>query len=483
MEDSRVGIVWYRRDLRVADHAAIVAASTQCGSVYPVYILSDWCGFHRWTGSKRQHFLLGCLQSLHRNLETLGSRLILRRGEALTALRELICATKATDLYAHRDPDPFGAAMERHIDAMCAELGVRTHWFEGISLHDAEKILTQDRRPYRVYTPYSRQWLQRPVSAPLAVPSHLNTPLSSDTVSAFENWPDVSYWGLEVDDTHLPVAGERAARLRLQRTLESVVSHYSERRDIPGLSATSVLSQDLRFGCLSIRSVAHAVMQWRDSAGSAELQHSATIFLKELAWRDFYFAILHHFPDVLQHEFDPQWRGLPWFQYHPALEAWKHGMTGFPLIDAGMRELLATGRMHNRVRMIVAMFLTKDLRVDWRIGEQWFMKHLIDGDIAANNGGWQWSAGTGADAAPYFRIQNPWTQTQRFDPDGRYIRQWVPELASVSAKKFQQAPPAGGQLATGYPKPVVNHDDERQRTLAWFQAHKINRNTISASRD
>jgi deoxyribodipyrimidine photo-lyase len=196
------------------------------------------------------------------------------------------------------------------------------------------------------------------------------------------------------------------------------------------------------------------------------------IYLKELAWREFYFALLHFYPEVLQHEFAAQWRGLAWEQPDEKLTAWQQGKTGFPIVDAGMRELLATGHMHNRVRMIVAMFLTKDLHYDWRLGESWFMQHLIDGEIASNNGGWQWSAGTGADAAPYFRIQNPWSQTQRFDPQGLYIKRWVPELAQVPAKLLQAPPPLGRSLAAGYPAPIVDHDTERKRTLAFFQQHK-----------
>ena len=191
-----------------------------------------------------------------------------------------------------------------------------------------------------------------------------------------------------------------------------------------------------------------------------------------MAWREFYFAILHYYPEVLDSEFSPQWRGLPWDQPDEKLVAWQQGRTGFPIVDAGMRELLATGHMHNRVRMIVAMFFTKDLHYDWRIGESWFMQHLIDGEIASNNGGWQWSAGTGADAAPYFRIQNPWSQTARFDPQGIYIKRWVPELANISADKFHQAPIDGRPIATDYPLPICDHNRERLRTLALFKKHK-----------
>jgi deoxyribodipyrimidine photo-lyase len=206
------------------------------------------------------------------------------------------------------------------------------------------------------------------------------------------------------------------------------------------------------------------------SASPAE-QAGIHTFLKELAWREFYFAILAHFPQVLQEEFAPQWRELPWDEPDEKLLAWQTGTTGFPIVDAGMRELLATGFMHNRVRMITAMFFTKDLHYDWRTGESWFMQHLLDGEIASNNGGWQWSAGTGADAAPYFRIQNPWTQTARHDPEGIYIKRWIPELAEVDARMFQ-SPPGDKALAPDYPLPILDHDTERLRCLEIFKHHK-----------
>ena len=252
------------------------------------------------------------------------------------------------------------------------------------------------------------------------------------------------------------------------------MQHYGSTRDTPSLQGTSRISQDLRFGLISIRTIHAEVMKSRAAAKAAE-RVGIDIYLKELAWREFYFAILHHFPNVLAEEFNPDWRGLPWDAPNAHFEAWKNGRTGFPIVDAGMRELLATGFMHNRVRMITAMFLTKDLHIDWRLGESYFMQHLLDGEIASNNGGWQWSAGTGADAAPYFRIQNPWSQTARYDPQGSYIKRWVPELAAVDPKKFLEAPADGKPLAPGYPLPCVDHKSERERTLAIFKRHRENR--------
>jgi deoxyribodipyrimidine photo-lyase len=227
----------------------------------------------------------------------------------------------------------------------------------------------------------------------------------------------------------------------------------------------------LRFGLLSARTI-HAAAADAHEHACAAARDGIFKFIKEIAWREFYIAILHHWPEVLDHEFNPDWRGLPWNEPDDKFELWKRGKTGFPIVDAGMRELLSTGYMHNRVRMITAMFLTKDLHHDWKLGESFFMQHLIDGEIASNNGGWQWSAGTGADAAPYFRIQNPWSQTKRYDPKGLYIKKWVPELKDVDAKLLLDPPEDDQPIADDYPLPCLDHKTERERTLAIFKKHK-----------
>jgi deoxyribodipyrimidine photo-lyase len=224
-------------------------------------------------------------------------------------------------------------------------------------------------------------------------------------------------------------------------------------------------------GLISIRTLYAKVAAALESAKGLS-RASIQIYIKELAWREFYFAILHHFPQVLDHEFNENWRGLPWDEPNENFEKWKSGKTGFPIVDAGMRQLLQTGFMHNRVRMITAMFLTKDLHIDWKLGESHFMQHLTDGEIASNNGGWQWSAGTGADAAPYFRIQNPWSQTAKYDPTGVYIKRWIPELISVDPRKFQAPPENNKPLAPDYPLPCVDHKTERERTLEIFKKHR-----------
>jgi deoxyribodipyrimidine photo-lyase len=250
-----------------------------------------------------------------------------------------------------------------------------------------------------------------------------------------------------------------------------ILTSYAQKRNLPAGLTTSRLGADLRFGLISIRELYQRCMD-----ASQQVQGDALVsiqtYIKELAWREFYLAILHRHPEVFDDAFNPEWRGLPWPGREDHYQAWCAGRTGFPIVDAGIRELRATGFMHNRVRMIVSMFLTKDLHCDWRLGESFFMQHLLDGENASNNGGWQWSAGTGADAAPYFRIQNPWTQTKSYDPDGVYIKKWIPELAAVPGPLLQAAPPPGRSLAPGYPAPIVDHATERERTLALFKQHR-----------
>ncbi len=471
MPDEKASIIhWFRRDLRIADNPALCRAAKPGIPVIPVYILGDWSGSHSWTGPNRQNFLCGSLESLAGNLATIGGRLIIRQGQAVAELRKLAQECCAVAIHFNADPDPFGKSVEKAVRALCAELGIECHAHADAALHGPDEILTQSALPYRVYTPYSRNWLDRPKPSPLAKPLPLRTPAHLASLPL----PTVGVWGWEIPAAQIVAPGERAARGRLKSAIAGTIQHYAAKRDFPAADGTSRISQDLRFGLVSIRTVYAEAMKARASANAAGMA-GIDVFIKELAWREFYFAILHHFPNVLDEEFNADWRGLPWDEPGDRFEAWKQGRTGFPIVDAGMRELTATGFMHNRVRMITAMFLTKDLHIDWKQGESWFMQNLVDGEIASNNGGWQWSAGTGADAAPYFRIQNPWSQTARYDPEGIYIKRWVPELAKNHPSHFLAAPTDERSIAPDYPLPCVDHKTERERTLAIFKNHRAHR--------
>jgi len=467
MPAYRKAIHWFRRDLRLTDNTALHHAAADAGTVIPVYLLSGWKGAHRWTGPGRQSFLAGCLASLAANIEAAGGRLIFREGDPVRALGQLIAETGAEAVYVNRDPDPHGQAVEERLAAYCEEQGVVLHTFKDVVLHERDEVLTGSGGPFRVFTPYRRAWQKLPKPAVLPAVKHFRDPGELLSLPC----PDLARWGLPAPSAQVLPAGERAARDRMKQAMEKVLAHYGERRDIPEGQTTSRLSQDLRFGTVSIREL-HARATALQQGAPAALAGSIDSWINELAWREFYMQILWRFPDVLSHEFDPKFRGLPWEHDDSKLERWKTGTTGFPIVDAGMRELASTGFMHNRVRMITAMFLTKDLRLDWRLGEQYFMQALTDGEIASNNGGWQWSAGTGADAAPYFRIQNPWTQAKRFDPEARYIRRWVPELASAPSEALFAPQATGIPGARSYPRPMVDHSRERDRTLAMFKRHR-----------
>lgn len=470
MPRYQTAIHWFRRDLRLSDNTALFHAAKEADNVVPVYIQSTWKGDHAWTGPGRQAFLCGCLESLARNVEHIGGRLVVRRGEAREELEKLVRETRAGAVYFNRDPDPFGRATESAVKEMCRSVGVDCHDFSDVVLHEADEVLTAAGQPYKVYTPFSKTWfsLTKPERFP-AVKS-LRTPenLSSDPLPALNDW------GLRFAGTLLREPGEKAARVRLKAAVESVLPRYGERRDDPAADATSHLGADLRYGTISVREVFHRAGKARSAAGNEAERRSIQTFQKQLAWREFFMAILHHHPEVLETDFNPDWRGLAWDDpgKDDRFERWREGRTGFPIVDAGMRQLRETGYLHNRVRMIAAMFLTKDLHLHWRLGEAHFMRHLLDGEIANNNGGWQWSAGTGADAAPYFRIQNPWLQSARHDPGGIYIRRWVPELAKVEAKRFRSPPPPGERLAPAYVEPIVDHHAEREETLHRFQRQR-----------
>ncbi len=460
----RIALHWFRRDLRLTDNTALNAAIASGDAVLPLYVVSTWKNQHRWTGPARQDFLCGCLQSLDSDLRARGGSLVVRQGPADQAIEKLLIESKAQSLHFNRDPDPFGREMEARVAAVAKRLGVAVHAHQDHALHERTEVMTGSGTPFRVFTPYSRAWLKLPKRAPGPRPGQIRVPagISSDAL------PTLAHWGWEPRQPGLE-PGEAAARKRMDKFLAGPVFHYGQWRDIPGVHGTSRLSQDLRHGLLSIREL-YQECEKRTLHADPEQRRGVGTYINELIWREFYFQVLWHWPEVLQQEFQEKFRALKWHRSEAAFDRWCRGQTGFPIVDAGMRELAATGFMHNRVRMITAMFLVKDLHLSWKEGEQWFMRQLLDGEIASNNGGWQWSAGTGTDAAPYFRIQNPWSQTAKFDPEGTYIQKWVPELAGVHPSKFSQPPAPGLSVARGYPAPIVEHSKERDVTLEMYRA-------------
>jgi deoxyribodipyrimidine photo-lyase len=457
-------IWWIRRDLRLHDNQALAAALAQGGLVLPVFIITPGLVEGPHVAPRRLAFLWGGLAALAADLERRGSRLLVRRGEPLVVLQELMATTGATAIFAEADYSPYA---RRRDEAVARALPLRL--CDGLTVYPPAAIVRPDGKPYVVYTPFSRAWkAQPPPAAPLPAPAFIPTvafgrsePLPAATVTS--PFPP----------------GEAEARRRLAAFVggeRPPIYHYAEERNRLDRAGTSQLSPYFRFGMLSARTAVHAAYEAIAAAPDAEARKGAEAWLNELIWREFYIAILYHHPFVLRRAFRADLRAILWQEDEAAFRAWCEGRTGYPIVDAAMRELAATGWMHNRGRMIVASFLVKDLLIDWRWGERWFMQTLVDGDPAANNGGWQWTAGTGTDAAPYFRIFNPVVQSAKCDPEGTYIRRWVPELARVPTAYIHapwQMPPdvqrqSGCVIGRDYPAPLVDHAWARVRALAAY---------------
>lgn len=459
-------LVWLRADLRLADNPALRAAITRGGAIVPAFVWSpDEEG--AWPpGGASRWWLHQSLAALDARLRGVGSRLIVRRGAALDALRALAKETGATAVMWNRRYEP--AVIERDArvkEALLAD-GLTVESFNGALLHEPWTIENQSGRPFQVFTPFWKHCLNQPDPVgPLPAPRNLAAPAK---------WPEslaIAELGLEptIDWTHGMRAawrpGEQGASENLQRFLAQALNSYSEQRNRPDLAGTSRLSPHLHFGEISPRQIWHAVARMASKQGWPAARWRASQFLAEVGWREFAHHLLYHFPHTPAEPLRPEFSRFPWRNDDEMLKAWQKGRTGFPVVDAGMRELWSTGWMHNRVRMIVASFLVKDLLLPWQEGARWFWDTLVDADLAQNTLGWQWTAGCGADAAPYFRVFNPVSQGQKFDPHGDYVRRWCPELGRLPSEWIHQphaAPSdilraAGIELGRHYSLPIVNH--------------------------
>jgi deoxyribodipyrimidine photo-lyase len=473
---SSPAIVWYRSDLRVADHGALRAATESGLPVLACFVFDEEGYGELGIGGASRWWLHHSLSRLSEDLTNRGAQLVLRRGTSIDVLCELAAQTGACELHTSASPEPAGAQLEADLRRALARHGVALHCHPGALLFGPGAVRTQTGKPFQVFTPFWKACLKLPdPGAPLTAPPRIHG--FSDRVDSerLDDWgllPRQPNWADGFEEAWQP--GEAGAQRRLEAFIADGMTDYPEYRDRPDREGTSCLSAHLHFGELSPRQVWHIARS--AMAVRARARSGGDGFLRQLGWREFSHYLLHHWPTLPRTPFRPEFAAFPWRDDAAFLERWQQGSTGYPIVDAGMRQLWRMGWMHNRVRMVVASFLVKHLLLPWQWGAAWFWDTLVDADLANNSASWQWVAGSGADAAPYFRIFNPMLQGRKFDPDGDYVRVWVPELAALPSRHIHEpwsAPDsvldaAGVELGRDYPLPIVDHAAARERALAAY---------------
>ncbi len=470
MSSTAPAIVWFRDDLRLADHPALHAAASTGRPLLCLYILEEGTG-SRPLGGAARWWLDKSLAALDESLRALGGQLVLRRGDPRLILPELVSGTGAASLDFNRRYEAASVAVDDAVRAELGHLGCVVTEHSAWLLFEPGAIQTKTGGSFRVFTPFWKA--HRPHLEPKAAlrprPTGVNfrDGVTGDTLASLGLHPTRPDWSGGLAEIWAP--GEAGAKARLLGFLDSGLARYADQRDFPAAEASSRLSPHLRFGEVAVARVVHEVLKVADHLPGDTVEK----FLAEIGWREFAWHLLSGFAELATRNFQSGFDGFPWQGEAVTLEAWKRGRTGYPIVDAGMRELWQTGSMHNRVRMITASFLTKHLLTHWTEGEAWFWDTLVDADVASNPFGWQWVAGTGADAAPYFRVFNPVMQGEKFDPDGRYVRRFVPEVADLPDRFLHrpwEAPPLLRPSAKVYPSPVIDHAAGRQRALDAFAA-------------
>ncbi len=474
---SQPTVLWFRHDLRLRDNRALVAAVADAGPIIPVYVLDDDTPDNWRLGAASRWWLQHSLASLARDLEALGSRLILKRGNSCDVIAALAQEVDASAVHASRAYQPWAGRAEAELKTRLETSGIAFRRFAGTLLFEPEAVTTKAGGPFKVYSPFWRASgaiadVGKPAPRPRSMPAPARWP-KSDRLAEWQLLPKHPDWAGGLRDTWTP--GEASAEARLQEFLADGLADYTEQRNRPDRPATSRLSPHLAFGEISPATMWHAAQGFGHAHASA--RKGLETFSKEIVWREFSYHLLAHWPTLPEKNFRAEFDTFPWLDAPAHLSAWQRGQTGYPIVDAGMRELWHTGYMHNRVRMITASFLIKDLMIPWQTGAAWFWDTLVDADLASNSASWQWVAGSGADAAPYFRVFNPSLQGAKFDPAGAYVRRWVPELAELPDDILHtpwEAPEmvlraAGVTLGDTYPRPIVDHAEARTRALAAFK--------------
>lgn len=474
-KDVRPVIHWFRKDLRLTDNPALSSAAKSGRPVIAVYILEDGDSDPWAPGGASRWWLHHSLKALDQSLKTLGNRLILRRGQPQEILRDLVNETGATAVHCTSLTEPHAIKVDSGLKHILNELGAGFRAFDGNLIFPPESITTKNGEPYKVFTPFYKACLKKfPPPAPLAAPKQLPCTkqlIRSDSLNQWKLVPEKPDWSVGWLDMWTP--GEAGALARLDSFLEQSAAAYGTRRDRPDILGTSRLSPHLHFGEISPRTCWH---HWLANV-KPESQDDLKSFFRQIVWREFSHHLLYYWPSFPEEPFRPEFRRFPWIRNEEALRQWQLGLTGYPIVDAGMRELWATGWMHNRVRMVAASFLVKHLLIPWQDGAAWFWDTLVDADLANNSINWQWVAGCGVDAVPFFRIFNPVLQGRKFDPDGTYVRCWIPELAKLPNKYIHEPWTASKHiledskisLGSDYPFPIVDHMAARNRSLAAFK--------------
>ncbi len=466
MSMPQAHIFWFRRDLRVGDNAGLFHALKSGAAVRCVFVFDTDILASLPPADRRIAFIWDCVADLRQRLQAAGSDLHVAHGRAQDIIPELARQWNASKVFANRDYEPAAILRDEQVAAKLAQQSGQLELFKDQVIFETDEVLTAAGRPYTVFTPYKNAWLKR------LTPFFVQSYPSQNHLAQMDCWqtppsPSLETLGFKRAHTALQGGSEDADQLFADFMLR--ITHYKSWRDYPAAKGVSYLSTHLRFGTISIRKLAQ--FAWQQGGEGAEC------WLGELIWRDFYQQLLWHFPQVVGNSFKEEYRQLEFENSPQWFAAWQEGQTGYPIVDAAMRQLKQTGYMHNRLRMITASFLVKDLLIDWRWGEAYFAETLLDFDLAANNGGWQWAASTGCDAQPYFRIFNPVTQSEKFDPEGKFIRRYVPELASFNNKDIHapwlaKNPPLGFQLKRDYPAPIVDHAVQRQHALQLFSKNR-----------
>ncbi len=465
-----IALMWFRQDLRLKDNPAFIEACSQHKTVIPLYVYTKK---HSANGEAQAWWLHHSLLDLKKSLNKKGLYLVLRQGNPLEIIEHLIQQHSIDAVYWNRCYEPSAISRDKKIKAALIAHGTDVYSSNGSLIHEPWTILNKSGEFFKVFTPYWKHCIQA-----LQIPPEIHIThqpqgikVQSEDIEDWQLLPQLS-WGEHFSKFWSP--GEKGAEKKLNEFIQHSLNGYKKNRDFPEIKGTSRLSPHLHYGEISPWTIVRAIysLKLESKMETASLDH----FLSELGWRDFSYYLRYHFPKLPAENFKSEFDAFPWHNHPKALRRWQQGMTGYPLVDAGMRELWASGYMHNRVRMIVASFLTKGLLIDWRLGADWFLDTLVDADLASNSASWQWVAGCGADAAPYFRIFNPVLQSQKFDAHGSYIRQWVPELVDVDSKSIHapwEAPDAKAFYAkTNYPQPIIDHAIARTKALHYYQQLK-----------